>query len=409
MRAVQEVSQALMKAAFILWREYDVLCAIKKKKEHKADAFRRRRGQKIAKDALLSWWDSMAWKRRALQLERLLASRRQHTLLVIAFHCWMHSTFENLLITNAKVQNDLAEAKALFEEQKHQTTAVDVENLQLIDRLHTMSSEIAYLKMTITEKEKQEDELHRALEDGAFIESSMRGELEQQHIRIEELELNILSLQKKLQSKNAEDTAEEVHHTLEIQNMEQAVSELQIQLAEKTSQLTSYEKALKETAEKLEGASDESQEKLSSAFKIASSLRKLLEDRENQYANLEGNCRRKELELEELQRKLAAANNSFSETVEARDARIQELETMLTQKHSEIHETQQEMQDLQLALDSKDNLVKKLEYEIKLKAGKPVYYVFYSLVSINLVNNISAMVHLLFLYAVPYALSFQKA
>ncbi|KAI5064878.1 hypothetical protein GOP47_0019573 [Adiantum capillus-veneris] len=373
MRAVQEVNQALMKAAFILWREYDVLCAIKKKKERKADAFRRRRGQKMAKDALLSWWDSMAWKRRALQLERLLASRRQHTLLVIAFHCWMHSTFENLLITNAKVQNDLMEAKALFEEQKHQTTAVDVENLQLIDRLHTMSSEIAYLKMTIAEKEKQEDELHRALEDGAFIESSMRGELEQQHIRIEELELNILSLQKKLQSKNAEDTAEEVHHTLEIQNMEQAVNELQIQLAEKTSQLKSYEKALKETAEKLEGASDESQEKLSSAFKIASSLRKLLEDRENQYANLEGSCRRKELELEELQRKLAAANNSFSETVEARDARIQELESMLTQKHNEIHETQQEMQDLQLALDAKDNLVKKLEYEIKLKADQDLH------------------------------------
>ena len=58
-----------------------------------------------------------------------------------------------------------------------------------------MSSEIAYLKMTKSEKEKQEEELHRALEDGAFIESSMRGELEQQHIRIEELELNILSLQ----------------------------------------------------------------------------------------------------------------------------------------------------------------------------------------------------------------------
>ena len=53
----------------------------------------------------------MAWKRRALQLEHLLASRRQHTLLVIALHSWMHSTFENLLITNAKIQNDLFEAK----------------------------------------------------------------------------------------------------------------------------------------------------------------------------------------------------------------------------------------------------------------------------------------------------------
>jgi hypothetical protein len=58
-----------------------------------------------------SWWEDMAWKRRALQLEHLLASRRQHTLLVISLHSWMHSTFENLLLTNAKIQNDLFEAK----------------------------------------------------------------------------------------------------------------------------------------------------------------------------------------------------------------------------------------------------------------------------------------------------------
>lgn len=72
---------------------------------------------------------------------------------------------------------------------------MDVENLQLIDRLHTMSSEIAFLKTTINEKEKQGEELHRALEDKQVLESSMRGEIEQQHVRSEELELGIQSLQ----------------------------------------------------------------------------------------------------------------------------------------------------------------------------------------------------------------------
>jgi len=48
---------------------------------------------------------------------------------------------------------------------------------------------------------------------------------------------------------------------------------------------------LKDTVERLEGASDESQEKLTSAFEIAGSLRKLLEDREHQYASLEGSSR----------------------------------------------------------------------------------------------------------------------
>lgn len=48
---------------------------------------------------------------------------------------------------------------------------------------------------------------------------------------------------------------------------------------------------LKDTAEKLEGASDESQEQLSNAFEIAASLRKILDDRESQFATLEGNLR----------------------------------------------------------------------------------------------------------------------
>jgi len=85
--------------------------------------------------------------------------------------------------------------QAQFEEQKQQVTSVDVENLQLIDRLHTIASEIACLKTAICEKEKQEEDLHRALEDGAVLESSMQSEIEQQQVRAEELELEIQSLQ----------------------------------------------------------------------------------------------------------------------------------------------------------------------------------------------------------------------
>ncbi|KAG6550919.1 hypothetical protein Mapa_007534 [Marchantia paleacea] len=356
MRATMEVNEALMRAAMVFWKDFHAHHAINVAKEAAC----------MAKIALHAWWEHMAWKRRALQLDTLIAIRRRRTLMLSCLHNWMHATFDGLLIANSKFQDDLMEAQTQFEEQKHQVTAVDVENLQLIDRLHTMSSEIAFLKTTINEKEKQEEELHRALEDSAVLESSMRGEIEQQHVRADDLEQEINALQKKLQMKNAEDTAGEVHHTLEIQNLGQALKELRIQIAEKNSQLESYEKALKETAEKLEGASDESQEKLTSAFEIAASLRKLLEERENQFATLEGNCRRRELELGEVQRKLAVANCTLCETVEARDSRIQELESLLTRKHSELQESQQQLQELELILDCKDSRVRKLEYENKL-------------------------------------------
>lgn len=65
---------------------------------------------------------------------------------------------------------------------------MDVENLQLIDRLHNMASEIAYLKTTINERSQEIHELHRAIEDAAMVESSMRDEIEQQQARIEDLQ-----------------------------------------------------------------------------------------------------------------------------------------------------------------------------------------------------------------------------
>ena len=45
---------------------------------------------------------------------------------------------------------------------------------------------------------------------------------------------------------------------------------------------------------------------------------------------------RRELELEELQRKLELANNAFSKTVETRNARIRELESRISQKQNEV-------------------------------------------------------------------------
>lgn len=365
-RAIREVNQCLTRAAMVLWRDYHVYHALKKKKSTKAKTFRKRKSLQMARNCLSNWWDLMAWKRRANQLNILMSQRLRRNLLQNSLHSWMNVTFDGLIVANAKFQDDLIQAQSQCKEQKHQVSTVDVENLQLIDRLHNMASEIAYLKTTINERSQEIHELHRAIEDAAMVESSMRDEIEQQQARIEDLQNANVILQRRIQTKNVEDTTGEVHHTLELQNMEHNLQQLHIQLAEQTSQLDSYEKALKETAEKLEGASDESQEKLTSAFEIAGSLRKLLEDREQQYACLEGSSRRRELELGEVQRKLAAANCTLCETVEVRDARIEELENILSRKQSEILDIQSHLQDLEVALDSKESHVRKLEYEIQL-------------------------------------------
>lgn len=165
--------------------------------------------------------------------------------------------------------------QAQYEAQKNQTTAVDVENLQLIDRLHAMSSDIAHLKITICEKERQEEDLHQSLEDTAVIQSTMRADLEQQHVQIQELELEsvklqvlyrahnayqglpsflcdqvhklaiILCVQKKLQLQNVDDNAAEAHHVLEVEGLEKLLKNLHTQIEDKSSQLESYSKVIR--------------------------------------------------------------------------------------------------------------------------------------------------------------------
>jgi hypothetical protein len=64
-----------------------------------------------AKQMLELWWEQMAWKRRAVQLDCLLAIRRQRTVLIASLHSWMHATFDGLLLANAKCHDDLLEAQ----------------------------------------------------------------------------------------------------------------------------------------------------------------------------------------------------------------------------------------------------------------------------------------------------------
>ena len=53
----------------------------------------------------------MAWKRRANQLDALLAQRLRRTLLQSSLHNWMYTTFDGLLVANAKFQDDLIQAQ----------------------------------------------------------------------------------------------------------------------------------------------------------------------------------------------------------------------------------------------------------------------------------------------------------
>jgi len=65
----------------------------------------------LAKKVLGLWWEQVAWKRKAMQLENLLAVRRRRTLLIQSLHVWLHATFDGLLLANAKFHEDLLEAQ----------------------------------------------------------------------------------------------------------------------------------------------------------------------------------------------------------------------------------------------------------------------------------------------------------
>ncbi|XP_024397923.1 uncharacterized protein [Physcomitrium patens] len=247
--------------------------------------------------------------------------------------------------------------------------SLDVEKLQLGECVDKMSSEIADLKNTIVSKDKQKEHLQRALEDGATLEKSMVDEIQLQHRRAQELELEIERLQENLQRENTEATEGDVNSTLEMQNLMRVLHEHRAQLAEKTKQIDSYKQALINTAERLEGMPGESQEMLESAFEIAGSLRKLLQDRDKQFANLESTCLSREMEILEVQRKLELTDSTLSVTVGSRDARIRELENTLRAMEREVQDTQQQLQNVEQKIDANDSRAKKLELDLKVMSN----------------------------------------
>ena len=56
----------------------------------------------------------MRRKRSTSHFIGVMQSQRRRNLLKSAFYCWMHFTFDSLLITNAKSQSELLDAKVMF-------------------------------------------------------------------------------------------------------------------------------------------------------------------------------------------------------------------------------------------------------------------------------------------------------
>lgn len=65
----------------------------------------------MARNCLSNWWDLMAWKRRANQLNILMSQRLRRNLLQNSLHSWMNVTFDGLIVANAKFQDDLIQAQ----------------------------------------------------------------------------------------------------------------------------------------------------------------------------------------------------------------------------------------------------------------------------------------------------------
>lgn len=94
--------------------------------------------------------------------------------------------------------------------------------------------------------------------------------------------------------------------------------------------------ALQEASERLDASAAHSQEKLTNALEIAASLRQMLDEKDRHVAALEAERQAGELDLGEMQRKVAAANQTLRDAVDARESRIRELEAQARQYQQEV-------------------------------------------------------------------------
>eukprot|EP00854_Cymbomonas_tetramitiformis_P003294 gene3294-4148_t len=305
-------------------------------------------------------------KKRLLEQVEGMILRRSHTVLRKMMATWQTEARCALRETLVQTKEQLTVTTRGFDEKDGRLTSADMENLQLIDRLHELSSEVSRAQAQVTEKERVVQEMQQAAEEAAVVENSLRGDLGVVHAAAREHSEEAARLRQALSKQSEDGTSTAMQHAMERAGAEEAIAALRAELEEKQQVLEACELALSETTERLNNMNHHTDTRVTSAFEMTTAMRQLLEEKEQRIQELQGMMEQQEMLVNSATCKATASEQALERAVEARDRRLAELESINSSLQADIHDSREVVDQARRARSNRDAEVTQLEYEVRL-------------------------------------------
>ncbi|KAK3289384.1 hypothetical protein CYMTET_3184 [Cymbomonas tetramitiformis] len=376
-QAAWEETRSMLRFGLSRWRGYLRLCRSKKAGVRRAHILRQRHKHRTCRRLFDTWDFNVVRKKRLLEQVEGMILRRSHTVLRKMMATWQTEARCALRETLVQTKEQLTVTTRGFDEKDGRLTSADMENLQLIDRLHELSSEVSRAQAQVTEKERVVQEMQQAAEEAAVVENSLRGDLGVVHAAAREHSEEAARLRQALSKQSEDGTSTAMQHAMERAGEvpvigvggvapQEAIAALRAELEEKQQVLEACELALSETTERLNNMNHHTDTRVTSAFEMTTAMRQLLEEKEQRIQELQGMMEQQEMLVNSATCKATASEQALERAVEARDRRLAELESINSSLQADIHDSREVVDQARRARSNRDAEVTQLEYEVRL-------------------------------------------
>eukprot|EP01028_Stygiella_incarcerata_P009020 TRINITY_DN409_c0_g1_i2.p1 TRINITY_DN409_c0_g1~~TRINITY_DN409_c0_g1_i2.p1 ORF type:complete len:1763 (-),score=566.38 TRINITY_DN409_c0_g1_i2:291-5579(-) len=316
-------------------------------------------------------WVVMTRKRVLLRLgvvdlQKRIGLRAQRRALLI----WMQAYQRNLLYAFRKMQDGFNDMKGEVAKREEAAGKVSMENMELIDQIQKLMAEGASMKEKVSSREEQLREVHEQMEEQLIHMNSLKTEMEEMRLRNEDLQRTVARLQQGAEIGQDEISSSVVEQRMEIQEARRRIEELEAGLDEARNEVMRFQDALEEKQGHVSVIEEQSHERLASTMEVVSQLRKMVQERDSQIAELKAS-------LEHSSIALTDAHAQLGQTGESMAARLRESEDVNAKLRDTIKVMQEEhiemasrCQQYASELDEREALIKRLRYELQLASDR---------------------------------------
>lgn len=271
----------ILRKYFITWKNVSRNVSKESRIERIADELYKKRCQKTLQKLFLSWKHSTQ-KRQSLNI--LLEHSQDRLNLVklrFFFSTWRSRYTEKLCDTISKMNENVSLLQSETISITSNKKEYEIENLNLINKIHDLTGEISKQNITISDQSTQIQRLEYELNEAALIERSLRDEINSLNEQNNDFrdEINIL---KTNLVHYADVPTESLEMIIDKQNYQEQIASLKETMGVKDREIDK----LRSLLVTLEGGESYQQQKLREAYDIIAQLRASLEEKDEEISSI---------------------------------------------------------------------------------------------------------------------------